>query len=152
MNVPVDCLTTKANAAEQHFQVEKVLRPYLKQMDENIFAATGLKLSAYSAVCIINDQSRTTIENIRSIIGLEHSSVARLVEQLVEKDLVMKSRAKFKDKRYSCLELTETGLELSAEIKKLRSQAQTKLLEPLTKAEVELLQTLMEKLRPGLCD
>jgi len=152
MNTPIDFSTTGGKPHELLSSVEAVFRSLLKRMDANILAATGLNHSSYAAICFIEKHPSTSIINLCSTNNLDHSSVARLVDRLIEKDLVAKSRRRCKDKRVVGLSLTDAGHEISAKIRLLRTQAQTKFLEPLTKTEAELLQTLISKLSVDLKD
>ncbi|QTL03185.1 MarR family transcriptional regulator [Aquabacter sp. L1I39] len=78
-------------------------------------AASGLGTSACSALVVLNFYPGTPIRTLAEILGLTHSVVVRLTEDLAGRGMVERS-AGAKDKRQVQLRLTLLGSETAAAI------------------------------------
>lgn len=88
-----------------------------------------LDLSPMSAAALvqIEQEAGCAIEAVAGRIGLSHSATVRLIDKLVERDLVAKDRGR-DDARQQSLKLTKAGRRLAAQLHQARNQVTDELL------------------------
>ena len=99
-----------------------------------------LDLSPMSAAALvqIEQESGCAIEPVAGRIGLSHSATVRLIDKLVERDLVAKDRARA-DARQQSLKLTKSGKRVAAQLHQARNQVTDDLLALVPPAEAAAL-------------
>lgn len=91
-----------------------------------------------AALCQVEQEPGCAIEPVATRIGLSHSATVRLIDKLVERDLVAKDRAR-EDQRQQSLKLTAAGRRTAAKLHQARNQVTDELLGLLPPAESEAL-------------
>lgn len=99
-----------------------------------------LDLSPMAAAALVQVEWDTgcSIEQVAQQIGLSHSATVRIVDKLVERDLVAKDRAR-KDARAQSLKLTKAGRRTAQQLHAARNKVTDELLSLLPKQQVEAL-------------
>lgn len=95
-----------------------------------------LDLSPMSAAALVQVEQEPgcAIEPVATRIGLSHSATVRLIDKLVERELVAKDRARG-DQRAQSLKLTKSGRKLAAQLHQIRNRVTDDLLGLLPPAE-----------------
>ncbi len=101
---------------------------------------TELDLSPMSAAALVQveQESGCAIDAVATRIGLSHSATVRLIDKLVERDLVSKDRAR-DDQRAQSLKLTKPGRKLAAQLHQIRNRVTDDLLGLVSPAEGQAL-------------
>lgn len=99
-----------------------------------------LDLSPMSAAALVQVEqaSGCPIDLVATTIGLSHSATVRLIDKLVERDLVTKDRARA-DQRAQSLKLTKAGRKMAAQLHQARNQVTDELMGLVSPAESEAL-------------
>ena len=99
-----------------------------------------LDLSPMSAAALVQveQESGCAIDLVATRIGLSHSATVRLIDKLVERDLVSKDRAR-DDQRAQSLKLTKAGRKLAAQLHQIRNRVTDHLLGLVSPAEGQAL-------------
>ncbi len=118
------------------------------KMDEAVCGATSLSSSSCYAIVQIGTEIDCSIEELRRMLALEHSSVVRLLDKLERNNLVQRLRGLGSDKRQVTLRLTEEGEKLFVKILDARQAVIDRTLAPLDAAEKSALTKALEKMMP----
>lgn len=110
--------------------------------------ATGLDLSAVSALTTLLDRPGATIEALARVVGLTHSGTVRLADRLGTQGLLVRTVGP--DARAAPLRLTESGERLARSALAARRQALQHLLGALTDEQHGQLLDLAHSLATGL--
>ena len=99
-----------------------------------------LDLSPMSAAALVQveQEAGCAIDLVATRIGLSHSATVRLIDKLVERDLVAKDRAR-DDQRAQSLKLTKSGRKLAAQLHQIRNRVTDDLLGLVSPAEGQAL-------------
>lgn len=99
-----------------------------------------LDLSPMSAAALVQveQEAGCAIDLVATRIGLSHSATVRLIDKLVERDLVAKDRAR-DDQRAQSLKLTKSGKKLAGQLHQIRNQVTDELLGLVSPAEGQAL-------------
>ncbi|GAB4357476.1 MAG: MarR family transcriptional regulator [Oricola sp.] len=122
------------------------------KMNRAVSDAAGLNSSACYAVVTIGTEPGSTIEELRRMLDLEHSSAVRTVAKLEAKGIVTKSRRPCDDKRVVRINLTKTGEDLFSRILDARQEVLTKVTSRMTEEERQLLDGLIRKGMPDVVE
>lgn len=122
------------------------------KMDRAVSAAAGLNSSACYAVVTVGTEPGSTIEELRRMLDLEHSSAVRTIAKLEAKGIVTKSRRPCDDKRVVRINLTRAGEDLFSKILDARQEVLTKVTSKMTDEETKLLDGLIRKGMPDVVD
>lgn len=122
------------------------------KMDRAVSAAAGLNSPACYAVVTIGTEPGSTIEELRRMLDLEHSSAVRTVAKLEARGLVTKSRRPCDDKRVVRITLTRSGEDLFSKILDARQDVLTKVTSKMTDEERKLLDGLIRKGMPDVVE
>jgi len=99
-----------------------------------------------AALIQIGQYSGDSIDALRHRLGLSHSAVVRLTDQLVEQGYIQKERTVKSDARVAVLTLTAQGKKQRSAVLAARRKTLEKLLKPLNGKELKLLGQLAEKI------
>jgi DNA-binding MarR family transcriptional regulator len=118
------------------------------KMSNRIQERTGLSHALSSALIQIGMNPSETMVHLRKMIGLSQSTTSRVVDQLVEEGLVTRERGLTDDSRYVILDLTTAGHVLMNIAIEARYDVLEDAVEPLTRDERDVLESLLEKILP----
>jgi len=122
------------------------------KMDDAITIATGQSTSACYAIVQIGTEPDSSIEELRRMLALEHSSVVRLIDRLEKHHLVERLRDLGTDRRQVRIRLTVKGEEHFTKILDARSAVLAKVMGQLDDGEKTQLRGLIEKMMPAAVD
>lgn len=122
------------------------------KMDQSVTDAVGMSTSASYTIVQIGSEPGSTIDELRKMLALEHSSLVRMLDRLEKMGLVARLRGTNGDKRSVSVSLTELGEECFTRIIDARSNVLSKLVQKLTLEEQENMKLLVDKLTPEVVD
>lgn len=122
------------------------------KIDRAVTKASGLNRSACWAIVTIGTEPNSSIDTLRRMLDLEHSSMVRLVAKLVDQKLVTKHRGTGDDNRVVCVALTPAGMDVFRKIAEARHTVLESLTSGLTKAETAYLKRIVEKVMVQIVD
>lgn len=122
------------------------------KINRAVSAAAGLNSSACYAVVTIGTEPGSTIEELRRMLDLEHSSAVRTIAKLETKGLVTKSRRPCDDKRVVRINLTQAGEDIFCRILDARQAVLTRVTSKMTEEERTLLNGLIRKVMPDVVE
>ncbi len=105
---------------------------------------TGNTASFPAALVIVERYPTITVDLLAQYLQLSQSGAARLVERLVNQNLV--ERHQGNDHRFVHLQLTSDGKAMVEKIQQAKAEAVSKLLKPLNKEEQQLLLSFLSKM------
>jgi len=120
------------------------------KMNRAVSTAVGLNSSACYAVVTIGTEPGSTIEELRRMLDLEHSSAVRTIAKLEAKGIVTKSRRSSDDRRIVRITLTRSGEDIFCRILDARQGVLTKVTSKMTDEERNLLNGLIRKGMPDV--
>ena len=120
------------------------------KMDVAVQAAVNLSNSACYSIVQIGSEPNASIETLRRMLSLEHSSTVRLVTGLEKKGLVQRIRGTAHDRREVCVVLTEAGETCFTKILDARSKVLNKAVGRLNAEEKVTMLGLIGKLMPAI--
>lgn len=127
-------------------------RALCDKMDRAVCAATGRNTTACYAIVQIGSEPGSSIEVLRRMLGLEHSSVVRLLDRLERANLVNRIRGTECDQRKVCIFLTDDGEREFTKILDARREVLDRAMARLNDADKEFLLSLIHKLMPEVVD
>jgi len=95
------------------------------------------------------DGGRLTMTDVASFLGAPLSTVSRLMDRMERKGVIRRLRSE-EDRRVVVVEQAEKGLELQQAFNHHKLELATRMMEPLSNGEREILLELMAKLVRGL--
>lgn len=132
----------------------------------NVLAAFALALTDKVSTAIRDDAGRSdmssaaliqigfepgmSIERLRLAVGLSHSAMVRVIDQLQADGLVTRERSSTGDSRVASLSLTRAGDVQMRSALAARARVTEPALQPLTVQECQTLLNLLEKALPAL--
>ena len=127
-------------------------RALCDRMDEAVTTATKLSSSACYAIVQIGSEEdgdeALSIEKLRSMLNLEHSTVVRMIDRLQDQELVIRSRGSSRDQRQVVIRLTDTGELYFSKILDARRKVLNQMVSPLDMDEKKTMLELIGKLTP----
>lgn len=120
------------------------------KMDDAVQAAVNLSNSACYSIVQIGSEPNASIETLRKMLSLEHSSTVRLVTGLEKKGLVQRIRGTAHDRREVCVVLTDAGESCFTSILEARSKVLSKAVERLDPEEKVTMLGLIGKMMPAI--
>ena len=127
-------------------------RALCDKMDRAVCVATGRNTTACYAIVQIGSEPGSSIEVLRRMLGLEHSSVVRLLDRLEKANLVSRVRGTECDQRKVCIFLTDEGEREFTKILDARREVLDRAMARLNDADKEYLLSLIHKLMPEVVD
>lgn len=122
------------------------------KMDKAVQAAVHLSNSACYSIVQVGSEPNSSIETLRRMLSLEHSSTVRLINGLEQKGLLKRIRGTAHDKREVRVVLTDDGENYFTKILEARSAVLTSALSSLDLEEKNLLMRLISKIMPLVVD
>ncbi|MFD0916071.1 MarR family winged helix-turn-helix transcriptional regulator [Pseudahrensia aquimaris] len=145
-----------SNKIPDQLFVGNVLSAFTLAMTDKVNAAickaTGQSESACYAIVQIGTERNSSIEDLRRMLGLEHSSVVRLIDRLERSGFARRERGASSDKRRVIINLTDEGENQFTRILDARAKVIQKVIAQLSASEMELLNGLVAKLMPAVAE
>lgn len=120
------------------------------KMDNAVQASVSLSNSACYSIVQIGSEPNASIETLRKMLSLEHSTVVRLVTGLEKKGLVQRIRGTAHDRREVCVVLTDAGETCFTDILNARSKVLKKAIGRLDAEEKVTMLGLIGKMMPAI--
>ncbi len=143
-----------SDAMQRHLY--KLLRSF-ESCDQQCLAQYGITASQGYALLAFPSGSDTSMNQLSRVMGLANSTMTRMVENLVTKELVQRWQDD-QDRRVVRVKLTARGEELQRSLKEARRELQKRILEELQEGErpaildaLEKLSAAVEKIMKGCC-
>lgn len=118
------------------------------KVDQHVQDATGYSRSICYAIVQIGTEPNSTIQKLRKILKLDHSTMVRSLDKLEKKGLAVRSRKDPNDSRLVRVNLTLQGEAVFTKILNARRAFLSELTSALTSAELEVMYMLMDKMFP----
>ena len=122
------------------------------KMDRAVREAAGLSNSACYAIVTVGSEPNSSIETLRRMLSLEHSSLVRLIDRMEKQDLLQRIRGTGNDLREVKVSLTDRGEAYFALIVEARRNVLAQALESLTREERKLISSIIFKLMPSVVE
>jgi len=142
MSVPADLYVGNVIGAFSRALSDKI--------DSAIRSAVGLSSSACYAIVQVGTNPHSTIEELRRMLALEHSSVVRLLDRLEKHGILERKRGAAGDQRQVRVKLSEQGEEFFSKILTARRLVLDGVVTSLNCEEKELVSSIIRKLMPNL--
>ncbi len=125
-------------------------RALTDKIEQSVCKATGLSPSACHAVVTIGTEPGSSIETLRRMLALEHSSLVRLLNRLQQYGLLERVRGTGTDQRVVKIFLTDDGEACVTKILDARRNILCNALEPLESDERRHFLRLIAKIMPQI--
>lgn len=124
---------------------------YNKMINTNckIEGYDDLSVNNYQYIIAIYDAKQITTTKLSEILGFKKASVTQMVQALIEKGYVRKSK-NANDKRSSIIELTEKGVSLMKSEETIYDFFIERIKKVLTKEELNMFESLLDKVVEGV--
>jgi DNA-binding MarR family transcriptional regulator len=109
------------------------------------FEGSGLASLHYAVLALLDEDPRETQAQIADALGYDRSLIVRLLDELEERELVIRKRDP-DDRRRHVVKLTPAGRAKLVELRALVGRLEGEFLAPLSAEEQETLHTLLVKL------
>ena len=116
-----------------------------KDRTHNAFEGTGLSPFHYAVLALLEEDARETQAAIADALGYDRSHIVRLLDELEERDLVMRKRDP-DDRRRHVVKMTPEGRKALAKMRALMQRLEADFLEPLDAGERAALHALLSRL------
>ena len=116
------------------------------RMDEAVARATGLTNSACYVIIQVGTEPNSSIETLRRMLSLDHSSLVRALTKLENANILERVRGDKNDARVVRIRLTMEGEEVFTKILDARRIVLDRSVENLSKTELNQLQVLINKM------
>jgi DNA-binding MarR family transcriptional regulator len=120
------------------------------KMDAAVTAATGMSTSACYAIVTIGTEPGNSIETLRRMLSLEHSSLVRLIDRLEHVGLLRRTRGMPGDRRQVLIDLTDEGQACFQRILEARNRVVMQAIAPLDDKDRAELRRLIDKMTPSI--
>lgn len=122
------------------------------KIDRAVMKASGLNKSACGAMVTIGTEPGSSIDELRRMLDLEHSSVVRMVAKLEDQGLARKARGAGDDNRVVRVSLTEAGEAVFGKILRARQEVLLSLTSALSDPEEAFFKRLIGKIMVQIVD
>ena len=122
------------------------------KVDRAVREVAGLSNSACYAIVTVGSEPNSSIETLRQMLSLEHSSLVRLVDRMEKQGLLQRIRGTGKDLREVKVSLTNRGEKYFTLILEARRNVLAKILGTLSNEERMLISSIIFKLMPSVVD
>ena len=122
------------------------------KMDRAVRDAAGLSNSACYAIVTIGSEPNSSIETLRRMLSLEHSSLVRLIDRMERQGLLQRIRGTCKDLRKVKVSLTDQGEDCFTMILAARRKILEDTLSSLTCEEKRLIFSIISKVMMSVVD
>jgi DNA-binding MarR family transcriptional regulator len=116
-----------------------------KDASHEAFEGTGLSAFHYAVLALLEEDPRETQAAIADALGYDRSNVVRLLDELEERDLVLRTRDPG-DRRRHIVKLTADGRKALSQLRAIVRGLEDSFLAPLDADEREVLHALLMRL------
>ena len=116
-----------------------------KDHSHGAFEGTGLSPFHYAVLALLEEDPRETQAAIADALGYDRSHVVRLLDELEERDLVVRKRDP-EDRRRHVVKMTPEGRKMLAKLRAIVSRLEDHFLAPLDRDERAALHALLVRL------
>jgi MarR family transcriptional regulator, lower aerobic nicotinate degradation pathway regulator len=116
-----------------------------KDHSHGAFEGTGLSPFHFAVLALLEEDPRETQAAIADALGYDRSHVVRLLDELEERDLVVRKRDP-DDRRRHVVKMTADGRKALAKLRTIVSRLEDRFLAPLDAEEREALHALLVRL------
>lgn len=156
----VQCERTELNSSSVNFSSDlfagNVLGAFARalsdKVEQAVCEATGLSSSACSAIVTVGSEPDSSIETLRRMLSLEHSSLVRLLDRLEQRGFLRRIRGSNVDQRMVSVSLTDEGEDCFTAILDARRATLEEVMLPLGSAERKLMIGMVAKMMPHVVD
>jgi MarR family transcriptional regulator, negative regulator of the multidrug operon emrRAB len=148
-----DAKTHEASEMPQNAFTANILGAFSRalsdKMDEAVQEAVGLSTSACYAIVQAGAEPNASIEKLRRMLSLEHSSVVRVIDRLEGQDIMVRVRGSSGDRREVSIALTDKGEDYLTRILDARREVLNRIVDLLSEDDKHSLVGLVKKMMPG---
>jgi MarR family transcriptional regulator, lower aerobic nicotinate degradation pathway regulator len=116
-----------------------------KDRSHAAFEGSGLSAFHYAVLALLEESPRETQAQIADALGYDRSLIVRLLDELEERELVLRKRDP-EDRRRHVVKLTPAGRSMLVELRAIVQRLEDEFLAPLSAGEQETLHALLTKL------
>jgi DNA-binding MarR family transcriptional regulator len=116
-----------------------------KDRSHRAFEETGLSAFHYAVLALLDEDPRETQAMIADALGYDRSLIVRLLDELEERELVIRKRDP-EDRRRHVVKMTPAGRKTLGQLRAIIKGLEKEFLAPLTADEQAELHTLLSKL------
>jgi MarR family transcriptional regulator, lower aerobic nicotinate degradation pathway regulator len=116
-----------------------------KEHSHSAFEGTGLSPFHFAVLALLEEDPRETQAAIADALGYDRSHVVRLLDELEERDLVVRKRDP-EDRRRHVVKMTPEGRKALAKLRSIVRRLEEEFLAPLDAGERAALQALLQRL------
>ncbi len=116
-----------------------------KDRSHAAFEGSGLSAFHYAVLALLEEDPRETQAQIADALGYDRSLIVRLLDELEERELVIRKRDP-EDRRRHVVKLTSAGRSMLVELRAIVQRLEDEYLAPLSGAERESLHALLTRL------
>jgi MarR family transcriptional regulator, lower aerobic nicotinate degradation pathway regulator len=116
-----------------------------KDRSHAAFEGSGLASLHYAVLALLDEDPRETQAQIADALGYDRSLIVRLLDELEERELVIRKRDP-EDRRRHVVKLTPAGRTRLVEMRAIVRRLEAEFLAPLSAEEQQTLHTLLAKL------
>lgn len=116
-----------------------------KERTHDAFEGTGLSPFHYAVLALLEEDPRETQAAIADALGYDRSHIVRLLDELEERDLVVRRRDP-EDRRRHVVKMTPEGKKMLAKLRAIMRTIEEEFLAPLDAGERAALHTLLSRL------
>jgi len=116
-----------------------------KDRSHAAFEGSGLSAFHYAVLALLEEDPRETQAQIADALGYDRSLIVRLLDELEERELVIRKRDP-EDRRRHVVKLTPAGRSMLVELRAIVQRLEDEFLAPLSADEKETLHVLLTKL------
>lgn len=128
------------------YTIEQTIKEYRKISQKNIAKiVSDITVDQGLVLLILNENSNYSQKEIASLIFKDNASITRIIELMVKKDYLVRN-VNEQDRRKFNLEITEKGRNTVELLSPAIKQNRTTALHGLSENEIELLDTLLNKI------
>jgi DNA-binding MarR family transcriptional regulator len=116
-----------------------------KDRSHEAFEGTGLNAFHFAVMALLEEDPRETQAVIADALGYDRSHIVRLLDELEERELVVRKRDP-EDRRRHVVKLTPDGRKALVKLRAIIGKLEDDFLMPLTPAEQDQLHSLLQRL------
>jgi MarR family transcriptional regulator, lower aerobic nicotinate degradation pathway regulator len=116
-----------------------------KDKSHQAFEGTGLSALHYAVLALLDEDPRETQAQIADALGYDRSLIVRLLDELEERELVIRKRDPH-DRRRHVVKLTPAGREKLGELREIIARLEDEVLAPLTLEQRHTLHAILSEL------
>jgi len=116
-----------------------------KEGSHNAFEGTGLSAFHFAVLALLEEDPRETQAMIADALGYDRSHIVRLLDELEERELVVRKRD-LEDRRRHLVKMTPEGKKMLAKLRAIMVKLEDDFLAPLDEAQRETLHMLLSEL------